>query len=135
MASRVWPALACALLLGAMAVNMLTVIAAKNITVDENVLIPSGYYHLTRGYSSLTYEHPPLAKVLGAVSLLPLDVRTLPTPDRRLPAAGEPDLITRFWTDNSASFDRIGFWARVPAIVLTIGLGLLMNVSIRRYAY
>lgn len=124
--ARLWPALACALLLGVMAMNMLTVIAIKNVTIDETVLIPSGYYHLTRGYSSLTYEHPPLSKLIAAAALLPLDVHTLPTPDRRLRAAGEPDLLTRFWGDNAAAIDRIGFWARVPAIALTIGLGLLI---------
>ncbi len=128
---RFWPAAACALLLGAMAVNMLTVIAAKNVTIDETVLIPSGYYHLTRGYSSLTYEHPPLAKVIAATALLPLDVQTLPTPERRLRAAGEPDLLVRFWQDNAAAIDRIGFWARLPAIALTAGLGILIFVFAR----
>src|SRR5215213_8062773 len=55
----------CVALLALMGAQMLFVVRQKSITVDEWVLIPAGFYHLTEGDYRPVHEHPPVAKVLG----------------------------------------------------------------------
>src|SRR5215207_9438012 len=62
----------CVLLLALMGAQMLAVIRQKSITVDEWVLIPAGFYHLTEGDFRPVHEHPPVAKVLGGAPLVAL---------------------------------------------------------------
>src|SRR5947208_4407204 len=62
--------LGCLLMLTLMALQMLAVISRKSITVDEIVMIPSGYYHLAAGNVELVHEHPPLSKIISAIPLL-----------------------------------------------------------------
>src|SRR5688500_20144646 len=64
-AARAWAraraaALACAALLAFMALQMLSVVWRKSITVDEVVMIPAAYYHLAAANCQLVHEHPPL---------------------------------------------------------------------------
>ena len=60
------PNLISAGLLLIMAINLLTVVARKSITIDETLVIPAGYYHITEGAFQLAHEHPPLPQLLGA---------------------------------------------------------------------
>src|SRR6266478_2741606 len=60
----------CAALLFGMSLQMFAVIARKNITNDEIVHIPAGYYHLVNGEFQLNNEHPPLVKMWAALPLL-----------------------------------------------------------------
>jgi 4-amino-4-deoxy-L-arabinose transferase-like glycosyltransferase len=126
-------ALVCALLLALMALQMLVVVRRKSITVDEYVLIPAGYYHLTEGDYRPVSEHPPVAKVLAAAPLLFTDTYA-PRID------GGPNDYGRFigkfdefWRGNADRLDYISFWARVPAVALTILLGGLVFVFARKY--
>jgi hypothetical protein len=128
---RAW--LVCALLLALMALQMLVVVRRKSITIDEYVLIPAGYYHLTEGDYRPVSEHPPVAKVIAAAPLLFIDTNA-PRLD------GGPneydyflDKFDDFWRANSSRLDYLSFWARVPAIALTILLGVLVFVFARRY--
>jgi len=112
-----------------MSLNMLAVVSRKSITIDEIVMIPSAYYHLVAGNFQLVHDHPPLSKILAAVPLLFLQPEELRARDR----PGPPDSPEsewahqeRFWHDNRASFEAISFWARVPLIALTVGLGALL---------
>src|SRR5687767_1715084 len=68
----------CAVLLALMGAQMLGVIRQKSITVDEWVLIPAGFYHLTEGDFRPVNEHPPVAKVLGAAPLVALGAQASP---------------------------------------------------------
>src|SRR5881227_1077527 len=68
----------CALLLALAALQMLAVISRKSITVDEWVMIPAGYYHLTTGDYRPVSEHPPFAKVIAAAPLLLTDTKAPP---------------------------------------------------------
>lgn len=121
--------LACAALLAAMSLQMFAVISRKSITVDEIVMIPSAYYHLAAGNFQLVNEHPPLAKIIAGVPTLfvqPNEVK----PEQ---IVGEPGSITekwsyaeRFWENNPDIFESLSFWPRVPAIILTVLLGLLI---------
>jgi hypothetical protein len=99
---------------------MLAVVRRKNITVDEIVMIPSAYYHLAAGNFQLVNEHPPLAKFLAATPLLLIQ-----------PNEPQPPEVMRFWEDNSANFETISFWARVPMILCTIALGILIFIIAR----
>lgn len=122
----------CLLLL--MAVNLLTVIGRKSLTNDEIYHIPAGYYHLVRGDFQLNTEHPPLVKMLAAVPLVFLKVDA---PAAVEGAAEDPitrghETFGRFWHTNRERFDLISFWARVPAVVLTLALGALVFFYARR---
>ncbi|HVF57564.1 MAG TPA: glycosyltransferase family 39 protein [Pyrinomonadaceae bacterium] len=119
--------LLCALLLMLMAANMLTVVRQKSITIDETLMIPAGYYHLTvRDFRPIN-EHPPFAKILGALPLVFLGAQA-PLIDPR----AEPtynyyyDLLEQFWLDNAADYEAFSFWSRVPLIILTLLLGTLV---------
>src|ERR1043165_9487196 len=85
-----WSCLGCAVLLGLMALQMLAVIRQKSITIDEIVMIPSGYYHVATQNFELINDHPPLSKILAAIPLLfiqPEEVR----PEQIVGAPGSGD--------------------------------------------
>ena len=115
-------------LLAIMGVTMLTTIARKGLTNDEVVHIPAGYIALTTGDFRPNNEQPPLPKLLAAVPLLPLRL-TVPPPSSAPwddPAARSTARALAFWDANTAQFAAISFWARVPAIGLTLALGWLL---------
>ncbi len=111
---------------------MLSVIRQKSITVDEWVLIPAGFYHLTEGDFRPVHEHPPVAKILGAAPLVALGAEA--------PAieAGAHDYgyflgkFDEFWRMNAGRLDYLCFWARAPAVALTLVLGALVFIFARR---
>ena len=113
--------LVCAVLLAAAAFQMLAVVRRKNITVDEIVMIPSAYYHLVAGNVQLVNEHPPLAKFLAATPLLLVQ-----------PNEPQPADYMRFWESNAEYFESISFWTRIPMILFTIALGVLVFIIARR---
>ncbi|HEX3559512.1 MAG TPA: glycosyltransferase family 39 protein [Pyrinomonadaceae bacterium] len=125
--------LLCALLLALMAAQMLSVIARKSITVDEWVMIPAGFYHLSAGDYRPVNEHPPFAKVIAAAPLLLTHTQAPPLD------AGPHDYeyflgkFDDFWHRNAGDFDRLSFRARVPAILVTVLLGALVFVFARRH--
>jgi 4-amino-4-deoxy-L-arabinose transferase-like glycosyltransferase len=125
--------LLCAVLLALMGAQMLAVIRQKSITVDEWVLIPAGFYHLTLGDYRPVNEHPPVAKVLGAAPLVALGAEA----PRIEEGAHEYDYFLgkfeEFWRMNAGRLDYLCFWARVPAIALTLGLGALVFIFARRH--
>ena len=106
-----------ALLIAIMAVTLVIGARTDGITVDEPVYISAGYRHLTALDFRLNPETPPLAKMLAALPLVPLRLHTPAAP-------GEWGWIYRFFHENSAS--RIIALARLPAIVLTLLLALLV---------
>ena len=121
--------LACAALLSVMSLQMLSVVARKSITVDEIVMIPAAYYHLAAGDFQLVHEHPPLSKILAGVPLLFIQPAEAGPAKIRAPR-GSPEakwaMQESFWEENRAAFGAICFWARVPAVALTAGLGVLL---------
>src|SRR5437762_7801212 len=116
-------------LLAVMSLQMLAVISRKGISIDEIAMIPAAYYHLAAGNFQLVNEHPPLAKIIAAIPLLFVQ-----------PNEARPDQITAepnsndakwayqqsFWANNTARFESISFWARVPMIALAVAPGLLI---------
>lgn len=124
----------CALLLALMALTMLSVIRQKSITVDEIVMTPAGYYHLTERDFRPVNEHPPFAKVIAAVPLL-----FTGTEAPKIDPQARPDygyflgLFDQFWAMNSERYERVAFWSRVPAVLVTILLGALVFLYARRH--
>src|SRR5215203_5590123 len=109
----------CVTLLALMGAQMLSVVRQKSITVDEWVLIPAGFYHLTEGDYRPVNEHPPVTKVLGAAPLVALGAEAPAVEE------GEHDYeyflgtFEQFWRMNAGRLDYLSFWARVPAVLLT----------------
>src|SRR5438067_7909811 len=117
-----------------MAVNLLSVLSRKSITTDEIVLIPSAYYHWVDNDVHLIGQHPPLCKLLAGLPLLFLQPNEW-KPERTDPAGRsdqhEWNYVSHFWRDNAAIFEQISFWARLPMIALTLGLGVIVFVFTR----
>src|SRR5436190_7498560 len=131
--SRRWAEALTAFLLLIMAVNMLSVIGRKGITVDEAIHIPAGYLHLVAGDFQVNNEHPPLIKMWAALPLLLIQPEE---PSLRSPAdenfAERTWAMQSFWEQNRARYESIGFWPRVMMILLTLGLGALIFVYGRK---
>src|SRR5258706_1205060 len=121
--------LGCALMLTLMALQMLAVISRKSITVDEIVMIPSGYYLLAAGNVELVHEHPPFSKIIAAIPLLflqPVEIR--PEQIKGAPGSGDERWAYEesFWENNPEKFLSLSYWPRVFMIALTVALGLLI---------
>src|SRR6266513_1484080 len=121
--------LGCLLVLTLMALQMLAVISRKSITVDEIVMIPSGYYHLAAGNVELVHEHPPFSKIIAAIPLLflqPVEIR--PEQIKGAPGSGDERWAYEesFWENNPEKFLSLSYWPRVFMIALTVALGLLI---------
>ncbi|HWS52560.1 MAG TPA: glycosyltransferase family 39 protein, partial [Pyrinomonadaceae bacterium] len=126
--------LLCALLLMLAAATMLTVVRRKSLTVDELVLIPAGYYHVTEADFRPVNEHPPFAKTVAALPLLFTGAEAPPVePPPDSDYSYFLGLFEQFWRDNDARHETIAFWARVPAVLTTVLLGALLFVYARRY--
>src|SRR5687767_12869187 len=127
-ASQIPAQLICAGLLLVMAINLLSVIARKSITIDETLVIPSGYYYLASRKFYIEPDHPPLSKLLAGLPLIFLPLKTPELAD----LIGEPSrdqtifAANRFWTTNRQHFESVFFWARVPMVILTLLLGALI---------
>ncbi len=128
------PNLISAGLLLIMAINLLTVVARKSITIDETLVIPAGYYHITEGAFQLAHEHPPLPQLLVALPLLFLSLQAPSLNDLANQPSSQQTVTAgaRFWTANRDRFETIFFWARLPMIILTLLLGVLIFMFTRR---
>ena len=123
----------CAVLLALMGAQMLAVIRQKSITVDEWVLIPAGFYHLTAGDYRPVNEHPPVAKVLGAAPLVALGAEAPAIEEGAHEYEYFLGKFEEFWRMNAGRLDYLCFWARVPAVALTLLLGALVFIFARRH--
>ena len=120
--------LLCLLILGAMGANLISNAAFRSLTNDEFVHIPSGHRYLVKRDFTLNPEHPPLAKVWAALPLALVHVRPLPSVERNHDdfVAATVNYSAQFWELNRGHWWQIVFWSRVPIIVLTLGLGVLI---------
>jgi 4-amino-4-deoxy-L-arabinose transferase-like glycosyltransferase len=120
----------CFVILMVMGVNLFCVIQRKSITNDEIVHIPAGYHYLRAGNFLLNPEHPPLAKMWAALPLLVLKPKLDLIDQSANPGFVKmtEDSAIEFWRLNHEAAVRLALWARVPMIVLTIGLGALIFV-------
>lgn len=104
----------------------------NNATMDEAPHIPAGYSYVLKKDMRLNPEHPPLVKTLAGLSAW-LFARPINFPDE-LPSWKENvndqwNFGFDFLYRSSNDADKIVFASRMPMIILTILLGLLIFVS------
>jgi hypothetical protein len=124
------------ILLAFLALQALAFIGESSQTNDEGARIVGGYAYLTRGDFRLDIVQPPLLKELSALPLLFLGL-DFPSPDSVPPVAGKSRagayrLGEPFLYRNRVSGDTILFLARLPILVLSLLLGLMIFVWGRR---
>jgi hypothetical protein len=124
--------LAVTLLLVVLVVPLATM-CFKSATFDEVAHLPAGYTYLETGVVRLNPQHPPLVKELCALPLLLMKLRPI---DRQ--ALSAPVLAPSFeWTFGRAFLyeqdaDRILFWGRMPAVLMSVALAALVWIWARR---
>jgi hypothetical protein len=120
----------CVLMLTLMGVNLLSNAALRSLTNDELVHIPSGHRYLVERNVTLNPEHPPLAKIWSALPLSLLRVRFYRTVERDNQdfAAFTTSYSGKFWELNRYRWWQITFWSRLPMVMLTLALGILIFV-------
>lgn len=112
-----------------MGVNLLSVVSRKNLTVDETIHIPAGFYNL-HGKLDINIEHPPLVKMIAALPLLFIRVQAPPT--NEIQPLSDYEIAQQFWQANEASYERLTFWPRLPMIAISLVLGLSIFICARR---
>ncbi|MFH1236434.1 MAG: glycosyltransferase family 39 protein [Parcubacteria group bacterium] len=100
-------------------------------TTDEGVHLAAGYSYLVTGDFRLNEEHPPLIKMLAGVGVL----LTRPNISFDAPAWQQADSWEfprqlLYYSGNDA--DRILLFARIPMMLVSMGLGLLIYFVGRR---
>lgn len=129
-ASRHPAEILCAGILFVMGANLLAVAARQSLTNDEVVHIPSGYRYLTRGDFRLNPEHPPLVKMWSGLPLLIIRPSPGVLPETGAENSGQftVDFSGNFWHANRDRFKEITFWSRLPMVLLTLALGVLIFI-------
>src|SRR5207249_2128046 len=116
------------LLLSSTLLIPLLLMKGKSATFDEVAHLPAGYSYLTTGLVKINPQHPPLIKEICAVPLLFLDAKMPVDPEtlRRSPVSliYQWGFGKRFLYSQDA--DRLLFWGRVPAVLLSVGLATLV---------
>lgn len=98
-----------------------TSLRTKSMTFDELTYIPAGYTYVAAGDYRLNPEHPPLAKLLAGVALLPLG----PTLDLSLDSWREGDQWAfgrDFFRTAEIGTPRLVEQARLPGVVLIMAM-------------
>lgn len=102
-------------------------------TVDEIAHIPAGYSYVKYHDFRLNPEHPPLAKALAGVPLSFLNINTF-TDDWSWEQINQWEAGWHFIYERDNNPEQIFFWARLPMILLSLLLGVLLYIwSVRWY--
>jgi len=125
-AKRCW--IFAAVLTAAFFVQSLTSSLLKSPTFDETAHIAAGLSYWQTGAIVANPQHPPLLKELGGLSLLAAGIRLSDTPGVRAMEAGTPraEYIAGAEVLRDHGPDRVLFWARLPFLLLSSALGLLL---------
>ena len=114
-----------ALLAAAVLLQGGTSLRHKSLTFDELTYIPSGFTYVTTGDYRLNPEHPPLAKLLGGLGLVPL-APALDTTDVSWRTADQWAFGRHFLETAGVDAPRLVTAARLPVLGL---LALLVFVA------
>ncbi|MFD0974069.1 ArnT family glycosyltransferase [Plantactinospora endophytica] len=117
---RLWPLLVL-VLLGQMALGMVTAAREQSPTADEPVYVGAAVDYLQHRDLRLNPEHPPLAKLVSATGLAFADVQ-LPHDTR----SGQWQVGDRALYGPGNDADRVLWLARLPMVVLTLLFGLVV---------
>jgi len=120
------------LLLALMGTLQVTTAWQETQTYDEGAYLAAGYSYLKTGDYRMNAEHPPLAKLLAGVALLPLKPR-VPLGEESWKAVDQYQFGSVFLYRNRVPAERMLFHARCVTILLTLCLGLAVAVWARRH--
>jgi len=127
---RYWPRVLRILLLSAVFVMPVMIMRGKSAISDEVAHLPAGYSYLATRIFKINPQHPPFIKELSAIPLLflgakmPVDRETLET--SVLPLPYQWDFGKAFLFSQNA--ERLLFWGRVPVVLLSVGLAVLVTL-------
>ncbi|MGA2667106.1 MAG: glycosyltransferase family 39 protein [Patescibacteria group bacterium] len=95
-----------------------------SITVDEKVHISAGYLHVFEGDYSFNTEHPPLLNDLEGLLAKIARPKLPKTPIENYQpyGSGQWNYAADFWYHSGNNVEQITAWARLPIILLTLGL-------------
>jgi 4-amino-4-deoxy-L-arabinose transferase-like glycosyltransferase len=127
---RILPWVAAAALAAAAVVIVRDHTRGDALSADEPVHILAGYFQVKAKTAIVNIEHPPLAKALAGLALLPLPLSPLPE------AVPMGDRFTAFGHEflfaNRSSPDEIAAAARAPFLAVLAALVLLVFAAARR---
>lgn len=116
-------------LLGQMAVAMVTTAVQQTPTIDEPVYVGTAADYLHEHRLHYNPEHPPLGKLVVAVGVAPADPRVDPS------FTGDQGRLGRHLLYESGNDPwRLMLFARLPVIVLTLVFGLIVFAFARELA-
>ncbi|MFD5379222.1 ArnT family glycosyltransferase [Streptomyces griseoincarnatus] len=117
------------LLLGQMAVAMVTTALRQTPTIDEPVYVGAAAVYLDEHSLRFNPEHPPLGKLVIAAGVLVADPRLESGFD-----GDQTELGRRLLYESGNDPWRVMLWARLPVIVLTLAFGLVVFAFARELA-
>ena len=112
-----------------MGANFLSVLPRKNLTLDETIHIPAGFYNL-HGNFGINIEHPPPVKMLSALPILFTDTQAPAVDPQR--ESSDYQIAQSFWKANDAHYEALTFWPRIPMIAIALLLGASIFLCARR---
>ncbi|WP_106432388.1 phospholipid carrier-dependent glycosyltransferase [Streptomyces sp. LaPpAH-108] len=128
--NRRWPLLLLiALLLGQLAVAMVTTAVQQTPTIDEPVYVATATDYLHEHRLRYNPEHPPLGKLLIAAGVAVADPRY----DPNTPGT-QGDVGRRLLYESGNDPGELMLWARLPVIALTLLTGLVVFAFARDLA-
>ena len=111
-------------LIAVLAGELVLSVRQESPTFDEPAHLYAGYCYWTTGDFGVNPEHPPLAKLVAALPLLPLDLRQVRPPDMFFRVASAIGGLQFLY--GSRNPDRLLFLARLGVSVFTLILALLV---------
>ena len=96
-----------------------------NLAFDDPYAITTGYYFLKHMDTSMFVLHPPLSYILGGFPLLFLDIE-MPYSYDECKNIGFYPCAQEFFFNSDNDPERMGIYARIPFIFISLLLGLLL---------
>lgn len=121
-------AFASGILLCVVAFVPLATMTEKSPAFDEVVYVPAGHSYWQTGRVLLNPEHPPLVKLLCALPLQALGMKSLPPTSDLERGSTRNDFQWAFGTHYLFAQDvqRVMTWARLPIVALSVALAILI---------